>query len=50
VKALLPALCALIALPSPAAAANLICDDVWGHAKVIAYEIPAGDGRAEAIR
>jgi hypothetical protein len=50
VKAFLPILCALIALPSAATAANLIFNDVRDHAKVIAYELPAGDGRAEAIR
>jgi len=41
---------ALLTLPSAAAAANLIFDNVWGHAKVIVYELPEADGRAEAIR
>ena len=40
----------LAALPSAARAANLIINNVWDHAPVIAYELPEADGRAEAIR
>jgi hypothetical protein len=40
----------LAALPSVATAANLIIDNAWDHAPVIAYELPDTGGRAEAIR
>jgi hypothetical protein len=41
---------ALAALPAPATAANLAINDLFQHARVIVYELPEADGRAEAIR
>ena len=49
-KRTLPFLFVLVSLPSAAAAANLTVDHVWTRSKVILYELPEADGRAEAIR
>ena len=40
----------LIALPSFAMAADLSINNAWDHAKVMVYELPEADGRAEAVR
>lgn len=43
--------CILLAtLPSIAAPADLVLDNIFEHARVIAYELPEADWRAEAIR
>jgi len=35
---------------SAATGRNLDFEDVWGHSKLIVYQLPDGDGRAEAVR
>jgi hypothetical protein len=49
-KRALPFFLVLLALPPVATAANLVINNVWEHAPVIAYELPETDGRADAIR
>src|SRR5262249_5378688 len=44
------ALLVLIAFSFVAKAENLVIEEVWNHAGVIAYELPDSDGRADAIR
>jgi hypothetical protein len=45
-----PFVLALFALPFAAKAGNLAANTTWDQAKVILYELPDADGRAEAIR
>jgi hypothetical protein len=42
--------CALTLLSAVASARNLDFEDVWGRSKLIVYQLPDADGRAEAVR